>query len=117
MRIEAGNWVPLGYGSFARSDEVVALRPISDGRGPGRRTLVWVRGIPEPLISSRSEEAITRDLVAPGDRTLRAEQLASILERLVEASENLPAVLQRVVTQETGQDFAALAREGRSALG
>ena len=117
MRIEPGNWVALGYGSYARSEEVIALRPIVDGRGPGRRTLVWVRGIAEPLVSSRSEDAITRDLVAPGDRTLRAEQLATALERLVDASELLPAVLHRVISQETGQDFGALARQGRAALG
>jgi hypothetical protein len=117
MRIEPGNWIPLGYGAYARSDEVIALRPISEGRGPGRRTLVWVRGVAEPLVSSRSDEAITRDLVAAGDRTLRAEQLATALERLVEASEHLPSVLQRVISQETGQDFAAMAREGRAALG
>jgi hypothetical protein len=117
MRIEPGNWVPLGYGAYARSDEIVALRPITEGRGPGRRTLVWVRGVAEPIVSSRSDDAITRDLVAPGDRALRAEQMATALERLVEASEGLPSVLQRVITQETGQDFAAIAREGRAALG
>lgn len=117
MRIEAGNWVSLGYGVFARSDEIVALRPIVDGRGPGRRTFVWVRGVSEPLVASRSEEAITRDLVSQGDRSLKAEQLASVLERLVEAAESMPPVLQRMAKQETGQDLETLAREGRSALG
>ena len=116
MRIEPGNWVSLGYGIYARSDEIVALRPIIEGRGPGRRTLVWVRGVAEPLVASRSEDAITRDLVAAGDRSLRADQLAAVLERLVEASDGLPPVLQRAIRQETGQDFAALAREGRSIL-
>jgi hypothetical protein len=116
MRIEAGNWVSLGYGAYARSDEVVALRPITEGRGPGRRTLVWVRGVDEPIVASRSEEAITRDLVAPGERSLRADQLATALERLVEASESLPPVLQRAIRQETGQDFSALARDGHTAL-
>jgi ABC-type phosphate transport system auxiliary subunit len=78
--------------------------------------LVWVRGVSEPIVASRSEEAITRDLVAPGDRSLRADQLATALERLVEASDGLPPVLQQAIRQETGQDFAALARDGRSAL-
>jgi hypothetical protein len=117
MRIEPGQWVSLGYGSFVRSDDVVALRPITEGRGPGRRTYVWVRGIAEPFIASRSEEAITRDLVAPGDESLRAEQLAGALERLTEAAESLPPVLQRVVHQETGRDFGDLARQARKTLG
>ncbi len=84
------------------------------GRAGGR--LVWVRGVGEPIVASRSEDAITRDLVAPGDRSLRADQLATALERLVEASESLPPVLQRAIRQETGQDFSALARDGRTAL-
>lgn len=40
-----------------------ALVPLEgDERGDGRRTLVHVEGIDEPLIASRSEGAIARDL-------------------------------------------------------
>ncbi len=64
--------VPLGYGKFVRADRVYALVPLEGGeRGDGRRTLVHVEGIAEPLIASRSEAAIARDLAvalghAPG---------------------------------------------------
>jgi hypothetical protein len=55
--------VPLGYGKFVRADRVYALVPLeSPDRGGGRRTLVHVDGIPEPLIASRSEAAIARDM-------------------------------------------------------
>jgi hypothetical protein len=55
--------VPLGYGKFVRADRVYALVPLAgDARGDGRRTLVHVEGIDEPLIASRSEGAIARDL-------------------------------------------------------
>lgn len=55
--------IPLGYGKFVRADRVFALVPL-DGpdRGDGRRTLVHVEGIEDPLIASRSEGAIARDL-------------------------------------------------------
>ncbi len=55
--------IPLGYGKFVRADRVFALVPL-DGlkRGDGRRTLVHVEGIEEPLVASRSEGAIARDL-------------------------------------------------------
>ena len=33
-----------------------------DDRGDGRRTLVYVEGIEEPIIASRSEGAIARDV-------------------------------------------------------
>lgn len=51
--------VPLGYGKFVRADRVYALVPLEGGdRGDGRRTLVHVEGIEDPLIASRSEAAI-----------------------------------------------------------
>jgi hypothetical protein len=55
--------VPLGYGKFVRADRVYALVPLEgDERGDGRRTLVYVEGIAEPIIASRSEGAIARDV-------------------------------------------------------
>jgi hypothetical protein len=57
--------IPLGYGKFARADRVFALVPLEGrARGDGRRTLVYVEGIEEPLVASRSEGAIARDVVA-----------------------------------------------------
>ncbi len=55
--------VPLGYGKFVRADRVYALVPLAgERRGDGRRTLVHVEGIEDPLIASRSEAAIARDV-------------------------------------------------------
>jgi hypothetical protein len=65
--------IPLGYGKFVRADRVFALVPLEgDERGDGRRTLVYIEGIEEPLIASRSEGAIARDVaVALGRGTGR----------------------------------------------
>jgi hypothetical protein len=55
--------VPLGYGKFARADRVYALVPLEGpDRGDGRRTLVYVEGLEEPLVASRSEGAIAREV-------------------------------------------------------
>jgi hypothetical protein len=55
--------IPLGYGKFVRADRVFAVVPLdADERGDGRRTLVHVEGIAEPLVASRSERAIVADL-------------------------------------------------------
>jgi hypothetical protein len=57
--------IPLGYGKFVRADRVFALVPLEGAeRGDGRRTLVYVEGIEEPIIASRSEGAIARDVSA-----------------------------------------------------
>jgi hypothetical protein len=67
--------VALGYGKFVRADRVYALVPLEgEKRGDGRRTLVHVEGIEQPLVASRSEAAIAQDMavalgqVPPGKR-------------------------------------------------
>jgi hypothetical protein len=53
----------LGYGKFVRADRIYALEPIDgDERGDGRRTRVWVDGMAEPLIASRTERIILADM-------------------------------------------------------
>ena len=55
--------VALGYGKLVRADRVFALVPLEGAeRGDGRRTLVYVDGIAEPIVASRSEAAIAADL-------------------------------------------------------
>lgn len=55
----------LGYGRFARADRIYALVPLDPkDRGDGRRTYVHVDGMAEPLVASRSERAIMRDMEA-----------------------------------------------------
>jgi hypothetical protein len=56
--------IPLGYGKYVRADRVYALVPLAgESRGDGRRTLVHVEGIEDPIIASRSEAAIARDVM------------------------------------------------------
>jgi hypothetical protein len=55
--------ISLGFGKFARSDRIYALEPLlGDERGDGRRTKVWVDGITDPLIASRTQATILRDM-------------------------------------------------------
>lgn len=67
MRVQSGRLVSLGYDKFVRSDDVTAVEPLTEGRGPGRRSLVWVRGIEDPIVASRSVAAIVNDLTDPPD--------------------------------------------------
>jgi hypothetical protein len=61
----------LGYGKFVRADRIYALEPIDgDERGDGRRTRVWVDGMSEPLIASRTERIILADM---GEATALAQ--------------------------------------------
>ena len=49
----------LGFGKYVRADKIYALEPLGPGeRGHGARTRVWVDGIAEPIVASRTERAI-----------------------------------------------------------
>ena len=49
----------LGFGKYARADKIYALEPLPPGeRGHGARTRVWVEGIADPIVASRTERAI-----------------------------------------------------------
>ena len=53
----------LGFGKYARADKIYAIEPIRDERrGHGRRTLVWVEGVSEPIVASRTERTILADM-------------------------------------------------------
>lgn len=53
----------LGFGKYARADRIYAVEPLRhEDRRSGSRTRVWVEGIPEPLIASRTERAILADM-------------------------------------------------------
>jgi hypothetical protein len=60
---QAAHMISLGFGKFARSDRIYALEPlVGEDRGDGRRTKVWVDGIADPIIASRTEVTILRDM-------------------------------------------------------
>ena len=53
----------LGFGKYARADRIYALEPLlGDERGGGRRTRVWVDGLTDPIIASRTERTILHDM-------------------------------------------------------
>ena len=60
----------LGFGKYVRADKIYALEPLPEGeRGHGARTRVWVEGIAEPIVASRTERAIIAAMGAqPGGR-------------------------------------------------
>jgi hypothetical protein len=80
----------LGFGKYARADKIYALEPLAEGeRGHGRRTRVWIEGVPDPIVASRTERTILHDMghdaaAAPSPLIDDALDLA---ERLVEQTQ------------------------------
>jgi hypothetical protein len=78
----------LGFGKFARADKIYALDPIESGdRGSGRRTRVWVEGIPEPVIASRTERTILHDMGSDAVGSAIVDEALGLAERLAEAAD------------------------------
>jgi hypothetical protein len=76
----------LGFGKFARADKIYALEPLTgDDRGDGRRTRVWIEGITEPIVASRTERTILNDM---GQRDAAGVQLVdeavALAQRIVD---------------------------------
>jgi len=117
VRIQTGQLVSLGYGKYVRSDEVVAVEPIVAGRGPGKRTLVWVRGVTDALVASRAEGSIVDDLVTPAEEAARMRQQRAALSKLASAIDLVSPALRRVIAEESNVDLTGLADEARRVLG
>lgn len=100
MDIKTGRMVYLGYGKYWRSDEIVGLHPIEEGRGPGRRTEVYVSARPEALIASRSEHAILQEMVTAPDEIFRMEEARTVIGDLIDALQDLSPMLRRVLLNE-----------------
>lgn len=72
----------LGFGKYARADRIYALEPITGNeRGNGRRTLVWIEGIPEPVVASRTQETILEEMAEAAEAPKRGLPRRSVLRQ------------------------------------
>jgi hypothetical protein len=108
----------LGFGKYARADRIYALQPITDERrGSGRRTLVWVEGIEEPIVASRTERTILLDMGHRDEsRSVLLDEALALAERVVSESEQAGPLLRRSIKGEAGVDLDELARRARRLL-
>jgi hypothetical protein len=104
VEIRPNRLVYLGYGKYWRSDQIVGLVPIEDDRGPGRRTHVYVATLHEPIVASRSEEAIRREMAAASAQEFRVEELRIAVTDFLEDMSDLSPVLRRMLLSEGGVD-------------
>lgn len=104
MEIKPGRMIRLGYGKYWRSEEIVGLLPIEDGRGPGRRTEVYVATREEPVVASRSEGTILQDMACLPEEVTRATEALSAAEDLLDAMQELSPVLRRMLKNEESFD-------------
>jgi hypothetical protein len=80
----------LGFGKWARADRIYALEPLEGAeRGHGRRTRVWVEGVPDPIVASRTERTI---LLEMGQDAAGA---SPVLDEALELAERLATAVEQ----------------------
>jgi hypothetical protein len=96
----------LGFGKYARADKIYALEPLTgDERGGGRRTRVWIEGVPDPIVAGRTERTILHEMGQ------EAAANAQVVEQALDLAERTAAGV------ESGRvDLADLGRRARRLL-
>ena len=86
----------LGFGKWARADKIYALEPITgDERGGGRRTRVWIEGIPDPVLAGRTERTILQDMGQDAaTATVVLDDALDLAERVAKAVDEGPLDLR-----------------------
>jgi hypothetical protein len=106
MEIRPDRMISLGYGKYWRSDAIVGLTPIEEDRGPGRRTDVYTATVEDPVVASRSEQAILRDMSIGTDQQFQIQEALELLADMLDALEEIPDVLDRMLVAEAQFDAA-----------
>jgi len=102
--------VPLGYGKFVRSDKIIALEPIEDDRGPGKRTRVYVEEVKSPIIASRTETAILANIVETPREVMEATAALELLQDINDDLQQIGPMLRKSIKKEAGLDLDKLQR-------
>ncbi|WP_298907054.1 hypothetical protein [uncultured Nostoc sp.] len=116
MKILSSELVHLGFGKYVRSDQVTAVIPIEEERGPGRRTFVHIQGQSDPIIASRAEDTIVRDLVQEPREVTQARQQQEILQDLLVNLGNVNSTVRRISRDESSLDLDLLERRIKQVL-
>src|SRR5690348_7140349 len=87
MADRAPKMIFLGFGKWARSDRIYALEPLEPGeRGHGRRTRVWIEGLSDPIVASRTERTILADMGQDTSTSVVLDAALDLAERLAAAA-------------------------------
>ena len=116
MRIQSGMLVHLGFGKYVRSDQVTAVIPIEEERGPGRRTFVHLEDHTDPMVASRAEDTIIRDLVQEPREVTQSRQQQEILRDLLASLGTVNNTVRRITRDEGGLDLDLLERRIREVV-
>ncbi len=116
MKIERGLMVPLGYGKYFRSDSIVGLEPVEEGRGPGQRTKVHIENLSAPVVASRSEGAILRDMGELPKEVVKGREQRELLSDILDTVSDINPLLRSIIRDQGKWDLDRLEERIRDVL-
>ena len=116
MKVEKDIMVPLGYGKYFRSEKIVGLEPVEEGRGPGNRTKVYVEALNTPIIASRSEGAILGDLVELPKEITKTREQYLLLSDILDTITDINPLLRSIIRDQGKWDLDKLENRIREVL-
>jgi hypothetical protein len=117
MRIQSGFLVSLGYGKYVRSDRVESVVPIEEGaRVRAAAPSSSSRVQKEPLVASRAEDSLVRDLVREPKEVTKARQQQEVLRDLLDDLKSVPNVVRDIVRDQSSLDLNLIERRVRDVL-
>lgn len=108
MRIAKGHMVALGYGKYFRSDSIVGLEPLEEGRGPGQRTRVYIEHLSTPIVASRSDGAILSDLVEMPKEVTKTREIHDVLSDILDTISDINPLLRSIIRDQGHWDLDRL---------
>jgi hypothetical protein len=116
LEVKKGVIVALGYGKYFLSDKIVGFVPIEEDRGPARRTFVYIEGVPDPVVASRTEATILKDMTRAGPGAVEAEMALELVERIHSDLTHVGPMLRRSIKEECGLDLDDIERRIKELL-
>ncbi|PKQ28886.1 MAG: hypothetical protein CVT63_00530 [Candidatus Anoxymicrobium japonicum] len=105
MDVKKGVIVSLGYGKYFLSDKIVGMTPIEENRGPARRTHVYIDGLADPVVASKTEATILREMSVEGPGQVECAMALDLLERTLTEFGHVGRMLRRSIKDEVGLDI------------
>lgn len=105
MEVKKGVIVSLGYGKYFVSDKIVGFVPIEEGRGPAKRTNVYVDGLPDPVIAARTEATMLQEMSTEGPGEIECSLALDLLDRIMSDFQHVGRMLRRSIKDEVGLDI------------
>jgi hypothetical protein len=116
VKIERSLMVPLGYGKYFRSDSIVGLEPVEEGRGPGQRTKVHIENLSAPVVASRSEGAILRDMGELPKEVVKGREQRELLSDILDTVSDINPLLRSIIRDQGKWDLDRLEERIRDVL-